>query len=463
MPELPEVETVRNIVEPLVINKTIDYVDIFFDRLVISNLNEFKEKIKNKTILKIDRYGKYLFFKLSEGLVLINHLRMEGKWRFIKEGDSLRNKFTTAIFHFKDGTKLAFDDTRKFGIMYLSNEQEYKELEMIKKLGLEPTTLKEEDYKLIKDKFNKNKCLKELLLDQTIFCGIGNIYADEIAYATNLSPFIKGKELNENNIKDICKAAKRILLEAIECGGSTIHSFHPSEGIDGRMQGHLKCYGKEGEICPKCGTKFHKTFIGGRGTTYCPNCQIDKNIKKAIGITGPVGSGKTTLLNYFKELNYLTYSSDEMVHELYRIPHIKNKVSKIIGLNFDIDNELIKKEATKILINNPTKKKQLEDYIYPLLEEEFIKIIKENDNVVFEVPLLFKAHIEYMFKKIIVLLVDEENQIKHLENRNSDVSTSKKLNVDFNYNKNNNDIVVINNNQNIDELKNKINELIKTL
>jgi len=460
MPELPEVETVRNILEPLVIGKKIIKVDVFFDKLVLSDLKEFKEKLKDKTILNIDRYGKYLFFKLSDGLVIINHLRMEGKWRLVKIGDPERNKFTTALFSFEDGSKLAFDDTRKFGIMYLSNENEYKSLEMISKLGIEPTRFTEKDLVIIKKKFNKNKCLKDLLLDQTIFCGIGNIYADEIAYDTKLSPFTKGNQLSEDDIKRIAKSAKNVLLKAIECGGSTIHSFHPQEGVDGRMQGHLKCYGKAGEICPICGTKFHKTFIGGRGTTYCPNCQIDSSIKKAIGITGPIGSGKSEVLNFFKEEGYYTISCDELVHELYRVPHIKNRVSRIIGIDFDIDSNEIKKQASKILISNPVKRQKVEDYIYPLLEDELLKNIKKYDNIAIEVPLLFKAHFEYMFKKIIVLEVSPEKQTSNLISRNSDVETSKKINSSYSYNKNNHDVNVVINDSTLENLKIKIKGLI---
>lgn len=460
MPELPEVETVKNIIKPLLINKEIVKVEVYFDRLVLSDLNEFKNKLKNKKILDITRYGKYLFFKLSDNLVLINHLRMEGKWRFIEKGQQLRNKFTTCLFYFKDGTSLAFDDTRKFGIMYLSTESEYKNLDMISKLGIEPLNLKEKDFQVIKEKMNSTKCLKDLLLDQTIFCGIGNIYADEICYFSKLSPFTRGKDLNDKEIKLICTNAKNILNKAIKYGGSTIHSFHPSEGVDGRMQVQLKCYGKEGQECEICGTKFHKTFIKGRGTTYCPNCQIDYRFKKAIGITGPIGSGKTEVLKYLKTKGFFCISCDEEVHKLYQIDYIKNKVSKILNMPFDINNDKLKKDARKILISNPEKKKKIEDFIYSILEEKLLKYIKENENIAIEVPLLFKAHFEYMFKKIIVLEVSKEKQIENLNIRKDDIESSKKLNNDYSYNKNNNDITVVINDKSLRDLKNKIDKLI---
>ncbi len=459
MPEMPEVETVRLIIEPLIKGKTIDHVEVYFDKLVLSNLDEFKEKLKGKTIIKLDRYGKYLFFMLSDNLVLINHLRMEGRWRYADK-DYPRNKFTTALFYFKDGSSLAFDDTRKFGIMELSTVDEYKKLEMISKLGIEPNKVDEKNIDYIKKRLHANKCLKDLLLDQTIFCGIGNIYADEIAYASKLSPFIKGKDLTDEDMNNICKNAKIIINEAIECGGSTVHSFHPSEGVDGRMQSKLRCYGHEGDICPNCGTTFHKTFIGGRGTTYCPNCQIDYSLKKAIGITGPIGSGKSEVLKYLASKGYLTISADEEIHKLYHDPVIINKISKILKAPFNIDNKEITLNAKKIMINDPQKKLDVEKYIYPKLEEVLIKYIKENEKVAIEVPLLFKAHFEYMFKKIIVLEVTKEKQVSNLLNRNDNVSLAKDINKDYSYNKNNHDVVVINNDSTMNDLYKKIDEII---
>ena len=119
MPELPEVETVKNILLPLIKGKTIKKVDIFYDNLIKSDINEFKEIIQNKTILDIERYAKYLFFKLSDSYTLICHLRMEGKFFYNETREHARKTSTTLIFSFLDNTYLSFNDTRKFGIMYL--------------------------------------------------------------------------------------------------------------------------------------------------------------------------------------------------------------------------------------------------------------------------------------------------------------------------------------------------------
>ena len=432
MPELPEVETVKNILKPLIVGKTIDKVEIYYDRLIQSDLNEFKEKIVNQTFTDVTRFGKFLFLHLTNDLVIISHLRMEGKYRYTKE-ENPRIKATSALFFLKDGSYLSFDDTRKFGLMYLSDEANYKKVPMIEKLGIEANKIEEKDLPILYKKFNKKKPIKELLLDQSILCGIGNIYADEILYQCKINPFTKGNELSEDDIKNIAKYSVITLEKAIKLGGSTIHSFHPSEGVDGRFQEELLAYGRNGETCPNCRTRFHKEFLGGRGTTFCPNCQINHSLEKAIGITGPIGSGKTTALNYLKTKGYLTINCDELVHELYKEPVHKNKVSRILKSPFDIDNPALTAKAREIMIKNKDIKKAVEDYIYPILEKKILQILDKNEKVAIEAPTLFKAHLEYMFKKILVLEISEELQERNLKLRNDNVKSSKALNQDYTF------------------------------
>ena len=369
MPELPEVETVINTIRPHIINKEIEKIEVYYDRLIQSNLDEFKTKLINQKFINVTRYGKFIFLHLTNDFVIITHLRMEGKFRF-ENSHNLRKKHTSAGFFFKDGTSLAFDDTRKFGLMYLSDEANFKETKMIKKLGIEANKISENDYEFLIKKFKKNKCIKELLLDQSILAGIGNIYADEILFSTKINPFRKGNDISDEKYHEIFKASNEILNKAIRLGGSTIHSFHPSEGVDGKFQETLLCYGKSGTPCPNCNTTLHKDFIGGRGTTFCPNCQIDKSLEKGIAITGPIGSGKSTVLNYFKENGFITYSCDEMVHKLYEKPEISRKISQILNAPFDINNKKTTRLARKIMIDNPEIKKY----------QDKIKIVKADGN-----------------------------------------------------------------------------------
>lgn len=459
MPELPEVETVKNTILPLIQNKTIEKVDIFYDRLIQSNIEIFKKDIINKKILNVHRYGKYLFFELNDDYILIIHLRMEGKFSYNKNDENPRISSTTLIFYFNDSTSLSFNDTRKFGLMYLTTKNEIHSLPMMKKLGIEANKIEEKDYEILIKKLKRRKPIKELLLDQSILCGIGNIYADETLFRSKINPLTKGNELNNEQFYEIFKNAKIVLDKAIKLGGSTVHSFS-SNGIDGKFQNELLCYGKVNQECPNCGTKFHKIFLGGRGTTFCPNCQINYSLQKAIGITGPIGSGKSSVLNYLKTKDYFIASSDEIVHSLYEEPYIRSKISKILGFNFDILNVESRKKAKEIMISNPLLKKKVEDYIYPLLEEKLIKFINDNDKIAIEVPLLFKAHFEYMFKKIIVITISKEKQLENLNIRgDKNINSSIKLNNDFNYKKNEN-VYLIENNSSKEELFKKIDQII---
>lgn len=462
MPELPEVETVINTIRPHIVNKEIEKIEVYYDRLIQSNLDEFKTKLINQKFINVTRYGKFIFLHLTNDFVIITHLRMEGKFRF-ENSHNLRKKHTSAGFFFKDGTSLAFDDTRKFGLMYLSDEANFKETKMIKKLGIEANKISENDYEFLIKKFKKNKCIKELLLDQSILAGIGNIYADEILFSTKINPFRKGNDISDEKYHEIFQASNEILNKAITLGGSTIHSFHPSEGVDGKFQETLLCYGKSGTPCPNCNTTLHKDFIGGRGTTFCPNCQIDKSLEKGIAITGPIGSGKSTVLNYFKEKGFITYSCDEMVHKLYEKPEISRKISQILNAPFDINNKKTTRLARKIMIDNPEIKKKIESYIYPILEKEMVLIIKNNEKPVFEVPTLFKAHLEYLFKTIIVIEISKEQQIKNLENRNDDINSSINLNKDYEIKKYQDKIKIVKADGNFNNLYAQIDEIIKSI
>lgn len=459
MPELPEVETVRQVLIPLVKGKKIAKVDVFFDKLVLSPLSDFKNKLIGETITDVKRYGKYLFI-ITTSYVIISHLRMEGKYRLSNE-ESPRRKHTTCIFYFEDGTSLCYDDTRKFGIMYLSNPNEIQTLDMIRKLGVEANNIPLSEHENLYKKFHKNKKIKELLLDQTILCGIGNIYADEILYASKINPFTLGKDLTIEDIENILKNAPIILDNAIKKGGSTIHSFQASEGVDGKFQEELLCYGREGEICPRCGTTFHKVFIGGRGTTFCPNCQINPYLEKAIGITGPIGSGKSTLLNHLKEKGYATFSCDEIIHELYKDNTNKRKISNILGSDFDIEDIEKKEKCRKIMVLDKNKKHCVEKYIYPKLEEKLIELIKTNNLIAIEVPLLFKAHFEYMFKYIFVITLTKDKQIKNLVSRGQEnVEEYLKLNSDYHADLNNKKIKILENNGDLEGFFEKIDTFL---
>ena len=253
MPELAEVEIVRRTLNLNVKGRVIDSVDVFYEPIVEGDVNEFKERLKGKKILDINRYGKYLVFIFDE-FVVISHLRMEGKFYYAHDelGDEdfgplySYNKHNHVIFNFKDHNKLLYNDTRKFGKMKIL-PLDYMNHKPMDKLGKEPFFLtKEELYEKI---HKRNIYMKQLLLDQTIICGLGNIYVDETLNASRISPFEKGKNITLKQCETIIKNASEVLNKAITFGGSTIKSYHSSNGVDGRFQNELKVYGRAEHQC----------------------------------------------------------------------------------------------------------------------------------------------------------------------------------------------------------------------
>lgn len=268
MPELPEVETVKEVLKKNVLNKTIKKVEVYYEGMIVKpNILEFKDKLKDQRIIDIKRRGKWLMFELND-YYLLSHLRMEGKYHIKKSSDEI-TKHQHVVFSLDD-MELRYDDTRKFGKMYLLNKEDVFNVKPLNELGLEPWDDNlNVDY--LKNKFNKKLPIKTLLLDQSIIVGIGNIYVDEILFLSKINPFKKGYEHNDEELKSIIENTKNIFEKAIQLGGTTILSYTSSEGVHGRFQDELLVHTKD--KCPVCGSDIIKTRIGGRGTYYCEKCQ----------------------------------------------------------------------------------------------------------------------------------------------------------------------------------------------
>ena len=271
MPEIAEVETVRNTLKKRILGKKIKDVNIIYSKIIETDLNEFKNILIGNTFSNIKRIGKYLIFELDKHY-LISHLRMEGKY-FLKKSEEPIAKHEHIIFTFMDNTDLRYHDTRKFGRMALVLKEHLYDYEGIKKQGIEPI-----DDKLTKEylfnKFKKKMLpMKTLLLDQTIISGLGNIYADEVLFDAQVSPFKLGKDITLEECEKIKNSSKKIILKAISEGGTTIRSYTSSLGVTGRFQQYLKAHKQEGKPCIECGSIIKKAKINGRSTYYCENCQ----------------------------------------------------------------------------------------------------------------------------------------------------------------------------------------------
>src|SRR5690606_18941949 len=380
MPELPEVETNRKILEEKVGKKTIDKVVVYY-RPIVSNDLAFEEKLQNQTIHSISRRAKYLIFNLDQ-YKLISHLRMEGKYML---NEARNPKHTHVEFYFTDGTLLSYHDTRKFGRFELIDKDEEESFFKRKKLAKDPDDLELND--IVKNIQKSQKTIKEILLDQQIIGGIGNIYANEILYRAKIHPSKRGFLLEDNEIDAILKITKDVMDQAVELGGSTIDTFE-TLGHKGSFQDHLMVHGKKGEPCIRCGTPIEKVMLKGRGTYYCPTCQKSK----VIAITGGIATGKSMVSNYLLKKGFKVFDSDQAVKTLYQNP----KFSKMVGKKFNTLNEdgtLNKALLRNLIFENKSKRKMLEKMIHPKVFEMIEIFKKENfDHLIFlDIPLLFET------------------------------------------------------------------------
>lgn len=277
MPELPEVETIRQGLEPLIKDKAIASVDVSWPRIINTelDLSDWQNALVGQKIHGLLRRGKYLIFQLSN-FYLISHLRMEGKYFFYpaSEVPLVKEKHTHVRFIFKDHSELHYHDVRKFGRMELIGLEDLSSYFRFKKLGPEPTT---ESFKIniFAEKLSRiKKSIKPALIDQHLVAGLGNIYVDEVLFQAKIHPLTSSQQLTSSQIKQLHHAIIDVLSRASEEGGSSIRTYRNAYGKEGTFQQYHQVYGKENQPCPICGTSIEKISVGQRGTHFCPNCQI---------------------------------------------------------------------------------------------------------------------------------------------------------------------------------------------
>lgn len=272
MPELPEVETVKETLKSKILGKKIENVKLLYAGIIeYPTSDEFIKEIAGETINDIKRRGKWLMFELDH-YYLLSHLRMEGKYNIRENGD-LYDKHEHVSFEFTDGIELRYRDTRKFGRMHLIKKDIINNRKPLNELGLEPWD-KELNVAYLREKYKTKKLpIKTVILDQSIIVGIGNIYADEILFLSKINPYTKTNALKDDDLNNIIINTKKVLEEAIEMGGTTIRTYTSSEGVHGKFQQKLLVHNHEGELCTVCNNIIVKVKINGRGTYYCEKCQ----------------------------------------------------------------------------------------------------------------------------------------------------------------------------------------------
>lgn len=273
MPELPEVETTVRFLNKKVLKRT--FVDVWTDFKKIvkkpRDFEQFRRELRGKKIQKIWRRGKNIIFELSNGYSLLIHQKLTGHLLYDRWKEDRANSYIHLKFFLDNGKLLAFSDLRKFGKTEL-----WKSKNLIKKLsflGQEPLA---EDFSFgkFKDilKTKKGK-IKQVLMNQKIIAGIGNIYSDEILWRAKVHPFRAPPGLTLKELKKIYQALKEILKKAIELGGENISDYRDPAGRKGGFDRIRKVYRREGERCSRCGKEIKRAKMGARTSHFCPLCQ----------------------------------------------------------------------------------------------------------------------------------------------------------------------------------------------
>ena len=273
MPEMPEVETVRRTLLPLIKGKTIKEVTVWYPKIITGDAKEFARQLAGKKIVTIDRYAKYLLIRLSDNLTIVSHLRMEGKYRLVKI-NTKKDKHDHVQIIFSDNSALRYNDVRKFGRMQLIKTGTEKEKTGIGKLGAEPNSAAFTVSYLQTGLARKKKNIKNTLLDQSIVAGLGNIYVDEVLWETKIHPLSQANSIPAKKVAQLHDNINSLIELAIAERGTTVHTYLDANGKTGGFQKMLQVYGHKGEPCVRCGTPLEKIKVNGRGTTFCPKCQV---------------------------------------------------------------------------------------------------------------------------------------------------------------------------------------------
>lgn len=305
MPELPEVETLKRELEKTISGKIIKQVEVKVPKLVSPAPSLFSKELINQKINSIRRRSKMLIFDLSGGKFLLVHLKMTGQLIFVPKSGGLivgghpnpvvkqntateklilrgkfkfalnfelPNKYTHIIFTFTDGSRLYYNDLRKFGWMKVIDTAGLKKIH--EELGIEPLSADYtfDNFKTIIKRY-PNRKIKQLLMDPALIVGVGNIYSDEALFCSRINPFRPAGKIKPAELKNLFNCIPKILKLALSKGGTSADTYLQLSGQPGGFSPLLKVYGREGEKCQGCKGVVERKKIGGRSAHFCPSCQ----------------------------------------------------------------------------------------------------------------------------------------------------------------------------------------------
>jgi formamidopyrimidine-DNA glycosylase len=273
VPELPEVETVRRRLAPVLEGRTFDQVEISDQRLTRPlDPVEVAAELAGERVAQVDRRGKYLIVRFASGRALVVHLRMTGSFRHAPEGSLPEDPHRRAVVRLDDGSDVAYRDVRRFGTWLLLEPSEV-DTYIDTKVGREPLAESYRAKHLAERLAGRRAPIKAAILDQRTVAGVGNIYADEALWRAKLHPLRPAESLDPDEVKALHKAIRQALQAGIRRQGSTLRDYRLPDGGSGGAQHEFKVYGRGGEPCERCGTPIDKIRVAGRGTWYCPSCQ----------------------------------------------------------------------------------------------------------------------------------------------------------------------------------------------
>ena len=269
MPELPEVETVRRSLERLILGQTIAAVEVREPRLRRPLAPDFATNLAGRVIRQIGRRGKYLQIGLDNGRIWLIHLGMTGQLVVGRPHESLL-PHDHILIALGNGQCLRYNDTRRFGLMAVGSEEE---VATWTGLGVEPLSPAFSTRYLWHKTRSTQRTIKDVLMDQRVIAGIGNIYASELLFRAGVRPARVAVTLSRQEVAQVVKAAKTVLREAIRHRGSSISDYLDGEGQPGSFQERFRVYDRESQPCRVCAMPIQREVRGGRSTFFCPTCQ----------------------------------------------------------------------------------------------------------------------------------------------------------------------------------------------
>jgi formamidopyrimidine-DNA glycosylase len=274
MPELPEVETVRTRLEPVLVGRRLEHVRIDDGRLTRPfDPGQVAAELEGERVSAVERRGKYVVVRFVSGRVLLIHLRMTGSVLHAPRGAPAEASHVRAVVRLDDGSDVLYRDVRRFGTWLLVEPEELDPY-LATRLGEEPLGSGFTAGTLGRRLAGRRAPLKAALLDQRSLAGMGNIYADEALWRARLHPLRPAGSLTAAEIRRLHRAVRAALEAGIRRQGATLRDYRLPDGGRGSMQTEFHVYGRAGESCDRCGSPIEKTRVAGRGTWYCPVCQV---------------------------------------------------------------------------------------------------------------------------------------------------------------------------------------------